>query len=186
MIRFRFEDCRETGDGFPITNKVVLLADSALLSKKHGQIFFCMGGAGAETRNGDVFLVSLSDGEGCRCSRRDVVGTLKPELLPDEAKLQLSQIRPIGAADMDTHAPEYSGYSFLPDGRYASGVWLCSTEEVKDYVEMQKDYQHRVLICDRDDFAVMEIVEGKMVFPDEQALREFYREHGLDGGMTMA
>ena len=47
-------------------------------------------------------------------------------------------------------------------------------------------YQHRVLICDRDDFAVMEIVEGKMVFPDEQALREFYREHGPDGGMTMA
>ena len=188
MIRFRFEDCRETGYGFSIENRVVLLADSALPFRKHGQLFFCMGGtgAGSGTRQGDVFLVSLSNGERCRCSRRDVVGTLKPELLPDEAKLQLSQIRPIGAADLDTHIPEYSGYSFLPDGRYASGVWLCSPEEVKNYVEMQKDYQHRVLICDRDDFAVMEIVEGKMVFPDEQALRECYREHGSDGGMTMA
>lgn len=186
MIRFRFEECRETGDSISITNKVVLLADSALLSKKHGQIFFCMGGAGAETQNGDVFLVSLSDGEGCRCSRRDIIGTLKPELLPDEAKLQLSQIRPIGAADPDAHTPKYSGYSFLPDGRYASGVWLCSLKEVKDYVEMQKDYQHRVLICDCDDFAVLEIVEGKRVFPDEQALWEFYRGYGPDGGMTMA
>ena len=50
---------------------------------------------------------------------------------------------------------------------------------------MQKDYQHRVLICDRDDFAVLEIVEGKLVFPDEQALQEFYKEHQSDGGMTM-
>ena len=85
MIRFRPEDCRETGDGFSIENKVVLLADSALPSRKHGQLFFCMGGTGAGpgTQQGDVFLVSLSDGERCRCSRRDVVGTLKPELLPE-------------------------------------------------------------------------------------------------------
>lgn len=187
MNRFRPEDCREIGYGFSIENKVVLLAELALPSRKHGQLFFCMGGigAGSGTRQGDVFLVSLSDGEHCRCSRREVVGILKPELLPDGAKLQLSQIRPLGAADPDIHTPEYSGYSFLPDGRYASGVWLCSPEEVKDYVKMQKDYQHRVLICDRDDFAVLELVEGKLVFPDEQMLRGLCQEHGADGGMTM-
>lgn len=44
MIRFRFEDCRETGYSFSIENKVVLLADSTLSSRKHGQLFFCMGG----------------------------------------------------------------------------------------------------------------------------------------------
>ena len=71
MIRFRFEDCRETGYSFSIENKVVLLADSTLSSRKHGQLFFCMGGtgAGSGTRQGDVFLVSLSNGERCRCSR---------------------------------------------------------------------------------------------------------------------
>ena len=118
-------------------------------------------------------------------NRGEVIGIVKPELLPDEAKLHLSQIRPPGAKDLNLCVPEYSGYSFLPDGRYASGVWLAGPEEVKGYVEMQKDYQHRVLICDRDDFAVLEIVEGKLVFPDEQALQEFYKEHQSDGGMTM-
>ena len=39
MIRFRPEDCRETGYGFSIENRVVLLADSALPFRKHGQLF---------------------------------------------------------------------------------------------------------------------------------------------------
>ena len=55
-----------------------------------------------------------------------------------------------------------------------------------DYIKLQKMYQHRVLICDRDDFAVMEIVEGKLVFPDEQTLQEFCQERRADGGMAMA
>lgn len=37
---------------------------------------------------------------------------------------------------------------------------------------MQKDYQYRVLICDRYDFAVMEIVQGEVVFPREQDFKE--------------
>ena len=88
-----------------------------------------------------------------------------------------------GAADLSEHTPQYSGYSFLPDGRYAAGVWLCSPEEVRDYVQMQKDYQHRVLICDRNDFAVMEIVEGKLVFPSEQDLQAFPQQP--EGGIQM-
>mgnify|MGYP006940164083 CR=1 FL=1 len=55
---------------------------------------------------------------------------------------------------------------FLEDGRYAAGAWLCSPQEVMDYVEMQKPYQHRVLICDRDDFAVMEVVKEQVIFPN--------------------
>ena len=146
-----------------------------------------MGGNGADPNpvGGTVFLVSLSTGEECRFWRSDVVGIVKPELLPDEAKLHLSQIRPPGAADLKTHSPEYSGYSFLPDGRYASGVWLCSAKEAVGYAEMQKDYQHRVLICDRDDFAVMEMVKGKLIYLDEQALREFAEGQEADGGMKM-
>lgn len=133
-----------------------------------------------------VFLTSLSDGEQHRFYRRDVIGTLKPELLPDSAKLQLSQIRPSGALPLEHNPPEYSGYSFLEDGRYAAGVWLCSLKEVMDYVEMQKPYQHRVLICDRDDFAVMEVAQGQLVFPTQEELEVFRQgKQEPDGGMKM-
>ena len=88
---------------------------------------------------------------------------LKPELLPDEEKLQLSQIRPLGALPLENHEPQYSGYSFLEDGRYAAGVWLCNEKEAMEYVEMQKSYQHRIMLCDRNDFCVWEVRDGRQV-----------------------
>lgn len=113
-----------------------------------------------------------------------MVGVLRPELLGEKERLQLSQIRPFGALDLHGHSPEYSGYSFLPDGRYASGVWLANPEEVWSYVMMQKDYQYRILICDKDDFAVLEMLEGRMIFPDVQSLEQFQQAQ-KDGGMEM-
>lgn len=189
MQVFHCEDCSQTGYGIDLKNKVVVLNQNALSKDRSGQLFFCTGGNGANPApiGRTVFLISLSNGEACRCERRDVVGTLKPELLPEEAKLQLSQIRPIGAADLRTREPEYSGYSFLEDGRYAAGIWLCSPQEVMDYVEMQKPYQHRVLICDRDDFAVMEVLKGQVIFPTQKEL-ETFRENTQEqkgGGMEM-
>ena len=115
----------------------------------------------------------LEQGCGWRAAARTVGG--KSE------RLQLSQIRPFGALDLHGHSPEYSGYSFLPDGRYASGVWLANPEEVWSYVMMQKDYQYRILICDRDDFAVLEMHRGRMIFPDVQSLEQFQQAQ-KDGG----
>ena len=109
-----------------------------------------------------------------------MIGILKPELLGETARLQLSQIRPFGAKDLREHSPEYSGYSFLP-----AGVWLADPEEAWEYVMMQKDYQHRIMICDRDDFAVLEMQEGQMLFPDVQTLEEFRQTQG-HGGIRMA
>lgn len=183
MRTFTHEDCEQTGYDFSLKGKVVVLPPSVLPEDHPGQLFFCTGGNGANPNpiGRTVFLVSLTDGEQCRFSRSDVLGTVKPELLPDDAKLQLSQIRPSGALNLKNHEPEYSGYSFLPDGRYAAGVWLCSPKEVMDYVEMQKPYQHRVLVCDRDDFAVMEVVNGQLIYPDEQAVKEFFSGQENDG-----
>lgn len=185
MYEYTEKDCDRMGDGCSLKGRVVVVNQAALPPGHQGQLFFCMGGDGAgENPTGrSVSLVSLSNGEGFRFRRKDVAGTLKPELLPDDAKLMLSQIRPAGAKDLAGNEPEFSGYSFLPDGRYAAGVWLCSPEEAFGYVEMQKPYQHRVLICDRDDFSVMEVIDGQLIYPDAQVLANFQREQG--GGMTM-
>ena len=99
---------------------------------------------------------------------------------------KLSQIRPSGTLDLNQNEPQYSGYCFLPMGVTAPACGCCAAQrEVRDYIEIQKPYQHHVLICDRDDFAVMEIMEGKLVYPDAQALEEFQKEQKPDGGLTM-
>lgn len=83
-------------------------------------------------------------------------------LLADEQESMIDKYleRGAGAPDLRSHEPQYSGYCFLPDGRYTSGVWLCNA---KDYIEMQKDYQHRMMICDRDDFCVFEMIDNRNV-----------------------
>lgn len=149
------------------------------------QLYFCTGGngAGAFPEGRAVFGVGLDNGEMTRWQRSEVLGTLKPELLPEDARLQLSQIRPIGAVPLDGHEPLYSGYSFLEDGRYAAGVWLCSEQEALAYVEMQKPYQHKVMLCDRDDFCVMEVVAGEVTFPKEEDLRKAREQ--AEGGLEI-
>ncbi|WP_283608499.1 hypothetical protein [Faecalispora anaeroviscerum] len=181
-------DCVETGSACSIKGKAMVLNRESLPENCRNQLFFCLcgNGAGVNPSGCAVFLVSLNTGEFSLKMRGDVVGVLKPELLPDSAKLQLSQIRPVGALDVKNHEPKYSGYSFLPDGRYASGVWLCSEKEVMDYIEMQKDYQHRVMICDRDDFCVFEMIKGEIVHPSPEAIEAFRAgQKPQDGGMHM-
>lgn len=185
MQEFTEKDCMQTEKEISIQNRVVVLPSKVLPEHYTGQLFFCTNIQKTENpRHSIAHLVSLSTGEAWHCWNRDVVGVLLPELLGEKERLQLSQIRPFGALDLHGHSPEYSGYSFLPDGRYASGVWLANPEEVWSYVMMQKDYQYRILICDRDDFAVLEMLEGRMIFPDVQSLEQFQQAQ-KDGGMEM-
>ena len=53
-----------------------------------------------------------------------------------------------------------------------------------DYIEMQKPYQHRIMICDRNDFCVLELQEGRLLYPGEEAM-EAFRRTPENGGMTM-
>lgn len=181
MREFTREDCDRIDGQTDLYRKVVVYARENLEDPSAGQLFLCI----RKDRLEMADLISLSNGERYLGRRADILGILKPELLPDEAKLHLSQICLHEKKDFNKMEPMYSGYSFLPDGRYAAGVWLYSTKEAMDYVELQKPYQHRVLLCDRDDFAVFEVVGGKVVFPDGQALEEFRREQSQDGGMAM-
>lgn len=159
-------DCIETGSSCSIKGKVIVIKASALGEDSPSQLCYCVGGDGADADavNQSVFGIDLYQGEYARWRRSDVVGVLKPELLSEHERLQLSQIRPAGALPLEEHEPRYSGYSFLPDGRYTTGVWLCSENEVKDYVEMQLPYQHRIMICDRNDFCVLEMRRGLCYF----------------------
>lgn len=177
------EDCETAGHEIVLKGKVIVLRPGVLQKGPDHQLAFCIGGGGANAnpKYHWLFLADLKDGEVMRCNREDVIGILKPELLPEEEKLQLSQIRPIGAVPLNGNTPLYSGYSFLEDGRYAAGVWLCSEEEVFDYVEMQSPYQHRVMVCDSDDFCVMEVVDGKQTFPDMEEIRRNQKQAACEG-----
>ncbi len=181
-ILYTEKHCSATGLGCSIQGKVVVISHDS----PERQLYFCLcgNGAGANPSGSAVFLVSLRTGEFALKNRSEVIGIVRPELLPDSAKLQLSQIRPVGALDLKNHEPKYSGYSFLPDGRYASGVWLCTEQEALNYVEMQKPYQHRIMLCDRDDFCVLELQDGKLIHPTEKEM-EAFQQNSQDGGMTM-
>lgn len=183
-------DCSQTGYGMPIAGTVVVLNPTSLPPEHPGQLFYCTGGNGSRPNpiGRSAFMVSLSTGENCRWWRSDVIGILKPELLPDSAKLHLSQLRPGSALDLKTNTPEFSGYCFLEDGRYSAGVWLCSPQEVMAYIEMQKPYQHKIMVCDREDFCVFEMVDGQLIYPTQEELDAFrsqQKEPEQTGGINM-
>lgn len=185
MRLYTLEDCDQIGGQTELYQRVVVYAGEELAKSPAGQLFLCMEKDRADYHPEMVDLISLSKGERYLGKRGDILGTLKLELLPDEAKLHLSQICIHGKKDFYKEKPLFSGYSFLPNGRYATGVWLYSPQEVLDYVGLQKPYQYRILICDRDDFAVLEVVNGQVIFPDTQALEEFQTEQSQNGGLTM-
>lgn len=181
-------DCRQIGYDFSIAGKVVILCASSMPENDRSaenQLYFCTGGFGSKPNPSGraVFAVSLENGEQTRWNRSDIMGIAKPEILTDHARLQLSQIRPAGALDLKSHQPQYSGYCFLPDGRYTSGVWLCSQKEMQEFIEMQMDYQHRIMICDRNDFCVFEMQEGKLLYPTQEMLEAHQKEQEQNGGM---
>jgi hypothetical protein len=168
------KDCIEAGSSCSIKGKVAVLNREALAPGDEGQLYFCLcgNGAAANPPGCAVFLVSLHTGAFSLKRRSEVIGVLKPELLPDSAKLRLSQIRPIRALELERHEPKYSGRCSLPDGGYTAGVWLYSEQEARNYIEIQRRYQHRVMICNRDDFCVLEMVEGKLLQPAQRERKQ--------------
>lgn len=131
---------------------------------------------------GQCFL-HLSDGEPYRFQRSDVIGTAKQDILPDDARLRLSQLRPPGAKNLKDNEPKFSGYCFLKNGRYNCGVWLYSIDEMESYIEMQKPYQHLIMVCDRDDFCVFEMQDGKVFYPTQEAIEKVKQEQQESPGM---
>ena len=182
MQEFTEKDCMQTEKEISIQNRVVVLPSKGITRALHRALFSVR--ISRKQKIPDIplpiwFLYLLGrhgtagTGMWLVCCYQNCWGKRNDSSSPRSVHL--------GALDLHGHSPEYSGYSFLPDGRYASGVWLANPEEVWSYVMMQKDYQYRILICDRDDFAVLEMLEGRMIFPDVQSLEQFQQAQ-KDGG----
>lgn len=62
---------------------------------------------------------------------------------------------------------EFLGYCFMEDESYSSPVHLKGIFAVKSYLAMQVPLQHRVVICDSDDYRIFESLDGKIIFPNK-------------------
>ncbi len=168
--------------------KIIVLRPEALKTEyrdERFQLWLGRFGFGCDPllRGRSVFATCLYDNEKAEWVRESFYGAVKPESLPDWAKLKLSQINPGSSAGEHEQTPKYRGYSFLENGRHEAGVWLCSEKEVMEYIDLQKNYQHRVMICDRGDCNVLELVKGRIVHPSREELETILARH--EGSMQM-
>lgn len=60
---------------------------------------------------------------------------------------------------------EFLGYCLQGDETYPAPVHLNGVDAVRSYITLQVPIQHRVIICDSDDFRVFESQDGKILFP---------------------
>lgn len=141
-------------DHVSIKRKVVLLRKHAF-SDRESRIFYCLGGMGANIQysDGTIRLVDLMNAEVVVGKRQDVIGIVRPEELTDQARLQISQITPCYGCQ-DGREAAYRGVVFLPDGRFTDAVYLDNWRAVMAYVGLQKEYQYRIEIFNRQDRCV--------------------------------
>ena len=141
-------------DHVSIKRKVVLLRKHAF-SDRESRIFYCLGGMGANIQysDGTIRLVDLMNAEVVVGKRQDVIGIVRPEEVTDQARLQISQITPCYGC-RDGREAAYRGVVFLPDGRFTDAVYLDNWRAVMAYVGLQKEYQYRIEIFNRQDRCV--------------------------------
>lgn len=187
---FTIDDCiKSSGYNDDYEGKIIVMKLDTLKKEYHAgiyQLWLAQHGNGCcpTARGRMVKATCLYDGDSAEWRRENFFGTIKPEQLPDWARLKLSQMRLHLSSYDQEKIPKYRGYSFLKDGRYDVGVELYSEKEVKEYIELQKTYQHRVIICDQDDFCVFEMIEGEIIHPSKEVI-EAYQTGNLDNSMNM-
>lgn len=108
---FTLEHCIPNDNGQNLENKVVIIRPECLRPEYRTadkQLVLATGGFGAHanSRGRAVYTVNLYSGKESRWNREDILGTLKPEYMPDWAKERLIQIQAGRQAKKKKHEPE--------------------------------------------------------------------------------
>jgi len=188
---FTIEDCvKDSRNKENYEAKIIIMRPEILKDEycdERFQLWLGRFGFGCDPslRGRAVFATCLYDKENAEWRRENFLGIIRPEILPDWARLKLSQLKLCTSKNEYKEAPMYRGYSFLEDGRHDAGVGLYNGGEVIGYIELQKTYQHRIMICDRDDFCVFEMVKGKIIHPLPEFMEVFFKEQQVQCEISM-
>jgi hypothetical protein len=111
MEPFTVEHCIPNDYRESIENKVMVIRAERLRPEYRTagkQLVLATGGCGAHanSRGRAVYTVNLYSGKESRWNREDILGTLKPEYMPDWAKERLKQIQAERQAKQKKHGPE--------------------------------------------------------------------------------
>lgn len=171
MRQYTEADCMDfAGKPYTIHKRVIVLsgAGKAALIEKSGQLFYCLGGSGADLlhQSGAIVGISLLTGQKEIMDRKEVLGILQPgRLLWSERKV-LAEISP------GNHIREpftrYLCYCLLGERLLAGGVWVHSWEDVVAYIELQREYQDCIVVCDQNERTIFEIHGQWMINVDAE------------------
>lgn len=101
----------------------------------------------------------------------NILGVLKTEFITEKDKLMLALIKPITEKNVEEFA--LWGCCYLKNGTHQKLIRLSSERELRAYISLQRQYQSRIMVYDEEDYIVMDIQEGRVIFSDmEQTLRE--------------
>ena len=108
---FTLEHCIPNDNGRNFENKVVIIRPECLRPEyctADKQLVLATGGFGAHAnaRGRAVYTINLYSGRESRWNREDILGTLKPEYMPDWAKERLKQIQTERQAKHKKREPE--------------------------------------------------------------------------------
>lgn len=59
----------------------------------------------------------------------------------------------------------FLGYCYLSDETYPTPVHLAGIKAAMRYAALQLPLQHRVIICDSNDYRIFESLDGTVLFP---------------------
>ena len=115
-----------------------------------------------------VGFLDVRSGKRFLSGRESILGVLKPEYITEKDKLMLALIKPVEERNREDIG--FWAYCYLKNGTYQRPVRLYSKRELEAYVRLQKTYQNRLMVCDSDDYIVLEIQEGRLIFPTTEHL----------------
>lgn len=150
----------------------VLVVDSRGINNKEGQMNIVMT---RDEKQGISDIVidgyDIRIGREVVCMKSDVLGELRPECMTEHDRMFLASYKPITDKNIGLiQSLGFAAYCFLKDERYHGPVLIRTQDELKAYIDIQKKYQYLIRVCDADDYIVMEIEDGELMYPTKEMI----------------